>query len=222
MSTAPAPAVVVMAKAPRPGMVKTRLHSLLGPAGCAALQEALIGHTTELTTRRGLRTYLAFDPPDQRCCLRRLVPPGVRLLPQRGSHLGQRLAAAVQDVHAQCPGPLVVLGTDAPTLTAGLLVDAFTALKKGYDAVVGPALDGGYYLIGMRRPHTRLFALDADLWSGENVLAATLALAERERLKVHLLPPLRDLDTPEDAAVFLQDPSLPPRIAALLQPVESA
>ncbi|MDJ0346586.1 TIGR04282 family arsenosugar biosynthesis glycosyltransferase [Streptomyces sp. H10-C2] len=221
MST-PEAAVLVMAKAPRPGEVKTRLHPLLGPTGCAALQAALITHTVDLTTHHDLRTYLAFDPPDARDGLRALVPAEVRLLPQRGHHLGQRLAAAVDDVFAKHAGPLLVVGTDAPTLTGDLLTAALGALASGSDAVLGLALDGGYYLIGMNRPHTRLFALDPDLWSGNHVLAATLDLAHRQRLRTHLLPVLRDLDTPQDAAALLTDPLLPTSVADLLRSPQAA
>ncbi|MDJ0463857.1 hypothetical protein [Streptomyces sp. H27-C3] len=87
--------------------------------------------------------------------------------------------------------------------------------------LLGPALDGRYYLIGLRVPHTSLFALGPDVWSTDRVLAATRALARGEGLSVGLLRPLRDLDTPEDAAALLTDPALPASIAALLQPVEA-
>ncbi|NUS53658.1 MAG: glycosyltransferase [Streptomycetaceae bacterium] len=216
-----AAAALVMAKAPRPGTVKTRLHPLLGPAGCAALQAALIAHTTALTCGEGLPTFLAVDPPDQIAATRRLVPPGVRLFAQDAGHLGQRLTAAVREVFARHGGPLVVVGTDAPTLAPGLLRAAVTVLAGGADVALGPALDGGYYLIGLRAPHTRVFELDPRLWSGDRVLAATLALAERAGLAVELLTPLRDLDTPADAAAFLGDPALPAEIADRLRPAEA-
>jgi glycosyltransferase A (GT-A) superfamily protein (DUF2064 family) len=89
--------------------------------------------------------------------------------------------------------------------------------------VLGPALDGGYYLIGLRAaPHTELFALDAAWWSTDKVLAATLDLADDAGLRTQLLAPLRDLDTPEDAAALLADPMLPPRIATLVTSPEVA
>jgi rSAM/selenodomain-associated transferase 1 len=141
------------------------------------------------------------------------------VLLQRGADLGQRLTAAVTDAFTDGAGPLLVIGTDAPTLTGDHLTAAFTALE-GHDVALGPALDGGYYLIGLREPHTSLFTLGPDVWSTDRVLAATRALARGERLSVGLLPPLRDLDTPEDAAALLPDPALPAPIAALLQHVE--
>lgn len=228
MRTSSNPSVLVMAKAPRPGTVKTRLHPLLGPEGCAALQTELIRHTVALTTGHGLRTYVAHAPADAHSDLAALVPVGVELLPQRGGGLGKRLAAAVEDVFAADAGPLLVLGTDAPTLTGGHLTAAVQALESS-DVVLGPARDGGYYLIGMNRPQTRLFALDPELWGGDRVFAATRVLAEEEGLTVAALPGLRDLDTPEDAAAHLAASStaretevLPAGIAALLRPVERA
>ena len=100
------------------------------------------------------------------------MPVGVRLLLQRGKDLGQRLAAAVTDAFTDGAGPLLVIGTDAPTLTGDHLTAAFTALES-HDVALGPALDGGYYLIGLRAPHTSLFALASDVWSTDRVLAAT-------------------------------------------------
>lgn len=210
------PTVLVMAKAPLPGRVKTRLHPMLGPCRCAELQAALIRHAVELVGGLGFDTSLAFHPAGERERVRRLVPDQVALLPQRGDHLGQRLAAAVDDVRARRPGPVVVLGTDAPTLTGGALTAAVTALAAA-DVVLGPAVDGGYYLIGMRGPHTGLFDLDPALWGGDQVLTATLAAAAERRLRAELLAPVRDLDTPGDAVALLGDPLLPAPIADLLR-----
>jgi hypothetical protein len=212
------PSVLIMAKAPRPGTVKTRLEPLLGPTGCAALHTALIGHTAALARQVApVSTFLAFDPPDAAAEIRALIPAGVRLLPQREGHLGVRLAAATEAVLTRRPGPLIVIGADAPTLTPEVVARAAGSLD-GHDVVFGPAVDGGYYLVGVRRPHPELFAIDPSLWSGPQVLAASVAAATRAGLTVELLPPLRDLDTPEDAMVLRADPMLPARITALLTP----
>ncbi|WP_187451989.1 TIGR04282 family arsenosugar biosynthesis glycosyltransferase [Streptomyces parvus] len=213
------PSILVMAKEPRPGTVKTRLHPLLGPQRCAELQAGLIRHTLELATAHAPRTYLAYAPADGGDAIGTTTPAGVRLRLQRGEDLGGRLAAAVTDAFTDGAGPLLVIGTDAPLLTGVHLTAAFAALKS-HDVVLGPALDGGYYLIGLRAPHTTLFALDADVWSTDRVLTATRRAARREGLSVELVCPLRDLDTPEDATALLADPALPAPIAALIQPVE--
>ncbi|MEU2823163.1 TIGR04282 family arsenosugar biosynthesis glycosyltransferase [Streptomyces bacillaris] len=214
------PAILIMAKEPRPGTVKTRLHPLLGPLRCAELQAGLIRHTMELTTAHTPRTYLAYASADGGDTIGTAAPAGVRMLLQRGKDLGQRLAAAVIDAFTDGAGPLLVIGTDAPTLTGDHLTAAFTALES-HDVVLGPALDGGYYLIGLRAPHTSLFGLGSDVWSTDRVLTATLGVTRREGLSVELLCPLRDLDTPEDATALLSDPALPAPIGALIQPVEA-
>ncbi|MBT2396953.1 TIGR04282 family arsenosugar biosynthesis glycosyltransferase [Streptomyces sp. ISL-100] len=220
MSTRRTPSVLVMAKAPRAGTVKTRLHPLLGPDGCAVLQAELIRHTLEMTSSHGLRTYLAYAPGVGEESPGDVILPGVRLVVQRGENLGQRLTSAVVEAFADGAGPLLVIGTDAPTLTRDHLTVALSSLEHK-EVVLGPALDGGYYLIGMRHPHAGLFGIDAALWSTDKVLAATCAVAAEEGLSVELLRPLRDLDTPEDAAALLADPVMPYRIAALLQPTEA-
>ncbi len=112
------PAVLIMAKAPRPGVVKTRLHPMLGPDGCAALAEQLIRHTASVAAGvGGVTVFAAVDPPDALGEVSGLVPGSVRLLRQRGANLGERLATATSEVLGRGQRPVVVVGTDAPTLT---------------------------------------------------------------------------------------------------------
>lgn len=211
------PAVLVMARAPWPGTVKTRLTPMLGAGGCARLQASLIRRTAALAeTAAPGACYVAFDPPDAGNMLADLVPAGVALLAQRGADLGQRMAAAADDVFELRAGPLVVVGTDVPTLTAADLRAAFDALAAGLDLVLGPARDGGYYLVGLSRPLPGLFAIDPTLWGGDRVLAATVAAAADAGLDAALLDLRGDLDTPADAWALLADPLLPGDIAALL------
>lgn len=212
------PAVLIMAKAPRPGTVKTRLHPLLGPDGCAALARQLIRHAASAATAAGeVTVFTAVHPPDAIAEVAGLVPGTVRLLGQRGASLGERLANAASEVFARGHRPVLVIGTDAPALTPGLLAQAFRMLVNGQDVVFGPARDGGYYLAGLSYPAPEVFALDAGLWGGDRVLAASLAAARRAGLAARLLPGLRDLDTPADAQALLADPLLPPAIASALR-----
>ncbi len=210
-------AVLVMAKAPRPGHAKTRLAPMLGHGRCASLQAALITLAAAAATAVAPgATFVAFDPPNAREELAGLLPAGVALVPQRGSHLGERLAGAVADVSAAHRGPVVVVGTDIPLLEPRHLRDAFMALAGGADVVFGPAFDGGYYLAGMARPVPSLFDITPHLWGGPNVLAATMARVVADRLRCHLLEALRDLDTPEDAVTLAAEPSLPSELRPLL------
>ncbi len=211
------PTVLVMARAPRPGRCKTRLEPLLGPEGCAALQRGLILHTLAFARAVG-DVVLAYDPPDAREEMAALVGEATNLLVQAGDGLGERLAHASGAVLAERSGPLLVVGTDMPRLGAFHARGALEDLAAGCDAAVGPALDGGYYLIAFARALPELFALPTPAWGGPEVLARTLALAREAGLAVGMLRAERDLDTPADARAALADPLYPAEIAALLHP----
>jgi len=206
-----------MAKAPRPGQVKTRLEPLLGPAGCAALQAGLIRRAAAWA--RAIApgaAWVAFDPPDGEDEVRALTGAGVRLLAQVGGDLGARLAAASEAVLAAHPGPVIVVGTDMPTLGPEHAREAFGALDAGADVCFGPAHDGGYYLVGLRRPAPAVFALPADVWGGPDVLERSLELARVAGLEVALTGPEGDLDEPADVAAALARGDVPADIATLL------
>lgn len=208
-------AIVVMARAPRPGPVKTRLQPLLGPDGCARLQDRLIRHTVALAQQVAPgSTHLAIDGPAVELC--DLVPDTVRVLRQRGDDLGARMTAAVHDVARHHAGPIVVIGTDAPTMTTTHLSDAANRVESDEDIVFGPALDGGYYLIAMHQPRPEVFAIDVRLWGGPEVLSASVAAASVSGLRTGFLTGLRDLDTPRDAEAFLHERQLPADIADAL------
>lgn len=209
--------MLVMAKTPRPGSVKTRLGPLLGPEGCARLAAALLRHTLALAREVAAgRTYLAFDPPGSDPELDGLVCADVEIFAQEGTDLGRRLEVATTRVLGAHHGPVIALGTDAPTLTAEILQEGADSLRSGADVVFGPALDGGYYAVGLARPLPPVFDLDRSLWGGPDVLAASLAGARSAGARVGMLPSLRDLDTPLDALALLEDPRLPAEIADCL------
>jgi rSAM/selenodomain-associated transferase 1 len=207
-----------MAKVPVPGRVKTRLGPLLGPDGCARLQRALITRTCTVVVDSGLPLFVFLDDPVWAEEAGGVLPPLARVRRQATGDLGRRMLAAVRQVHREQPGPVLVIGTDAPTLAGDLLTAAATTLREGADAVLGPALDGGYYLAGLARPIPAVFGIDPLLWGGDGVLAATQQQLYDVRVRWQLLPTLRDLDTPEDAAALLADPALPAVIAAHLVP----
>ncbi|MGI8418144.1 MAG: TIGR04282 family arsenosugar biosynthesis glycosyltransferase [Nakamurella sp.] len=207
-------AVLIMAKTPRPGHCKTRLQPLLGADGCAQLQAALIRRTLLLAQQVApTDTYLALDFPDDAVVT---IPSGVHVLGQHGAHLGARLSHAAEEVLTDQASPVMVICTDALTLTAAHLHAAAARLDDGADVVFGPALDGGYYLIGMSQPHPELFIIEPGLWGGPKVLTASVAAARAADLRIALVDPLRDLDTPDDAAAFLREGDLEQDVAALL------
>jgi len=209
--------VLIMAKAPRPGAVKTRLEPLLGAAGCARLQTELIRHTAGWVTRAVDRTWLAFTPADAQTELAGLVPRRVRLFPQRGDDLGDRMRAASEFVWRRHAGPLFVVGTDAPEVGPVHLGFAERALANGAEACVIPAIDGGYALIALARPTPAAFELPPDVWGGPDVLALTLAALDAAGRATALLEFVRDLDTPDDARHVAADPRCPPAIRQALR-----
>ncbi len=196
---APAPAgVAILAKAPVPGLAKTRLAPAIGAAAAARLQRRFTLdtlHTAQAAALGPVRLWCAPDAGHRffRALARR---PGVALLPQAPGDLGARMQAAVAQHFAQTPQlPLLVVGTDCPVLAPGHLQAAARALVQ-HDAVAIPALDGGYVLLGLRRPLPGVF--DGIAWSTDRVMAQT-----RERLRAagarwHELAPLWDVDEAPD------------------------
>lgn len=205
-----------MAKAPRAGTVKTRLAPAFGDQRCAELQAVLTTAVTTTAAAAGDRTCVAFTPDDARAEVATLVPPVTDLIPQRRRHLGERMSAAADHAFAAGAGRVVVVGTDAPALSRHAVRAAFAALNHT-DAVIGPALDGGYYLIGMRRASPQLFTIDPQLWGGPSVLTATLAQARAAGVPVVLLPADRDLDDIDDARALRDDARVPLEVRRLLQ-----
>ncbi len=206
---------IVIAKAPRPGLTKTRLEPRLGAAGCAALQTELLRAAGAWACANGAG-WIAYTPAEARDEIAALVPAGARLVPQPLAGFGERLADALAHVAARHEGPVAVVATDAPALAAEHARATETAFAAGADVVIGPALDGGYYLLAARRPHPALFAIEDAAWGGPEVLDRTLAALTGAGLSVHLLATERDLDEPADAAVLAADPRVPAAIRALV------
>nr|VFK54894.1 MAG: hypothetical protein BECKTUN1418F_GA0071002_10602 [Candidatus Kentron sp. TUN]VFK58786.1 MAG: hypothetical protein BECKTUN1418D_GA0071000_10901 [Candidatus Kentron sp. TUN]VFK60647.1 MAG: hypothetical protein BECKTUN1418E_GA0071001_10592 [Candidatus Kentron sp. TUN] len=189
--------ILVFAKAPIPGMVKTRLIPTLGAQRAAELQTALIYHTLATTAQSGLKVELWCYPDGKHplflTCARKFA---IVLRTQKGADLGARMYHAVK--MALAAGPAILIGTDCPTLTAEELRETSMRLERGSDAVLGPALDGGYYLLGLNRIHPSLF--EDISWGSNRVLAET-----RRRLRIldwqwRETPARRDVDRPGDLA----------------------
>jgi glycosyltransferase A (GT-A) superfamily protein (DUF2064 family) len=211
------PSVLVIARAPRPGACKRRLEPLLGPAGCARLQKHLIVRT--LTWAADIGTaFVAVEPADAIADVAALAPPETELLAPAQPALDDRLAAATVDVLGRRSGPLLVVGTDLPALARMHAAAALGDLAAGCDMALGPALDGGGYLVALDAPRPDLLALSAELWASRDVMGLTFAAARRLGLEVGLLRPERRLDTPHDARAVLADPLFPADVAALLVP----
>lgn len=193
-----APVLGVFVKAPVPGRVKTRLAADIGPARAAALYRRLGRQVVASTASNRHQTVVWYAP---RTC-GRLVRAwldglGVtRFRAQPAGDLGRRLRGAFARHFREGARRVILIGSDCPGVDARLVSRALAALDE-CDLVLGPAQDGGYYLIGLRVPAPELFHRIA--WSTQAVLEQTLAQARALGLRVALLPLLRDVDTASDA-----------------------
>jgi len=189
--------VIVFAKAPEPGKVKTRLIPALGEAGAAALHRRLVMHSLRAAQDAELGPVELWCAPDTRHaffgeCERDF---GVSLHTQCEGDLGARMRRAFEEVLRRAKHAILV-GSDIPALSARYLRDAERALSRAHDAVIGPAEDGGYVLIGLARCDPELFR---DIpWGEPEVLAETRRRIAALRWRCLELPTLWDVDRPED------------------------
>jgi rSAM/selenodomain-associated transferase 1 len=190
--------VVVFAKAPVPGRVKTRMTPPLSPEQAAQLYAAMLGDVLEVTAefaeRRELDAVLLVDPAAACGDLARTAPPRFRISAQRGPDLSARMAWAIAEAAATGSRRVLVRGSDSPALESSTLDVALDALAE-CDLSVCPDLDGGYSLIALTRPVPGLF--DHPMSTGR-VLDDTLDNARRDGVRVRVLSPHFDLDTAED------------------------
>jgi rSAM/selenodomain-associated transferase 1 len=185
-----------MAKAPVGGAVKTRLLPALRPEEAADLARCFLLDTLDLVREVDAVRVVAYAPDEARAWFAELCPD-FALIVQSGADLGTRMAGAFAALFAQGAGPIVLLGSDAPTLPSRHIRRALAILDRGAaDVVLGPVEDGGYCLIGLAASQPALFT-DVP-WSTDAVLARTLERAQALALRVATLPSWWDVDTPAD------------------------
>ena len=194
--------LLLFTRYPEEGTSKTRLIPALGAAGAADLQRRMTEWTVAVVARFIERfpvsAEIRYDGGSLDQMAAWLASP-IPCIPQEGNDLGARLASAFAAAFAGGARRVVVIGADCPGLTVGVLVAAFAALSR-HDLVLGPATDGGYYLLGLSREAPSIFSEIP--WGSAEVLAATLARAEALALSIQLLEPLADVDRPEDLRHF--------------------
>ena len=178
----------LFAKYPIAGFAKTRLIPALGPQGAAALHRHLAARTCSLLLESGQPVTVHYTGAEE-ADFRKWLGDGAALEPQPEGDLTARLLAA------QIDGPHIFFGADTPDLSLNIVQQAIAALAN-HAVTIGPAEDGGYYLIGMQKPLPALF-IDMP-WSTENVLPTTLARLQDMGIAPHILPALSDCDRPED------------------------
>lgn len=190
-------AVVVMAKQPVPGTVKTRLQPLLSDRDIAALYDGFLrDRISQVRSLRGVIPVIAYTPADSRSFFSELASDFV-LLPQLGDGLSARLTRLFEHLLGMGHDGVIATDSDSPTLPTEHLQRAVDRLTvPGTDVVLGPSEDGGYYLIGLRRGYPALF--NGIPWSTPQVYDETLRRAEALGLRVTAVPRWYDVDTPVD------------------------
>jgi uncharacterized protein len=190
--------LILFARYPLPGSAKTRLIPALGAEGAAALHRRLVLRTLR-TANRACRAVLANlevrSEGGTEQAMSHWLGDSVRFLPQGSGDLGERMAGAFDESFRTGSTATVIIGSDCPDLSADVIAAGFARLTAA-PAVLGPARDGGYYLIGLSRPMPELFR--GIPWGTDRVLADSLAVLQRQGCKPALLNHLEDIDRPED------------------------
>ncbi len=198
--------VIVFTRYPEPGKTKTRMIPALGSEGAAKLHVALTRHTLHVAEdycgQQSCELEVRFAGGDA-ARMSDLFGSDQRYRPQTGDDLGERLINAISVALTEQASRVVVIGSDCPDIDATILGEAMRALSD-CDVALGPAIDGGYYLIGLRENQPQLFQ-DID-WGSDQVLKQTLDKAGQSHLRVHCLRPLSDVDYPEDLTVCQRYP----------------
>jgi rSAM/selenodomain-associated transferase 1 len=192
--------LIVFAKEPRPGLVKTRLCPPLTPVEAAALYRCMLDDVLETSgatcAELGIEAWIALHPPDACAALAPRFPKHFRVIAQRGPDLASRMQAAIAAAAAAGHQRILLRGSDSPELAGAVIGEALAALDSS-PVVVVPGDDGGYDLIGVREPVEALFEV---AMSTEQVMADTLSRAATAGLSVKRLARSADLDTAEDLA----------------------
>ncbi|RUL88544.1 TIGR04282 family arsenosugar biosynthesis glycosyltransferase [Tautonia sociabilis] len=217
----------IFGKRPEPGRVKTRLAAEFGDGFAAEAHEAMLLDTldswaSDRFLAPGGRRVFVYAPADAGPWFDPIVPPSLAMQPQADGDLGARLRAFFAGEFEEGATRVVVIGSDSPTLDPSIVVSAFLCLE-GKDVVLGPATDGGYYLIGCRPPVPAIF--EGVDWGTPQVLSQTLDRLRGTGRSLAVLPPWYDVDAPDDWRLLGShvramrasglDPSLP-RVEALL------
>lgn len=197
MSKSPKQVLIVFLKYPEPGRVKTRLARDIGWKNASLIYseiaQSVIGKVSKSSE---YKTLIFFDPPEKKEDVRIwLKNANLNLLPQEGNPLGERMLNAFEKAFSLGAKSAVIIGTDCMEVSDKTVLEAFQALRE-VDAVLGPARDGGYYLLGLNRAFPWIFK---DIkWSTSLVLSQTIKKIEEKKLRFKLLKTLTDIDTVRD------------------------
>lgn len=194
--------IIIMAKVPAAGKVKTRLEPVLSPEKCAELAGAFLQDAINKASKQKIQLIIAFFPFDEREYFNKFSRKNIIFTPQKGADLGEKMFNAFEFAFEQKIDSAVMIGTDSPTFPRDFIKKAFDFLKKT-DAVLGKSEDGGYYLIGLNVLRKELF--ENVTWSCEKTFDQTARNIEKCGLKLSNLPEWFDVDVPEDLERLRKD-----------------
>jgi uncharacterized protein len=199
-------ALIIMTRVPVPEKTKTRLMDVYSGRECAELQECFLKDIYAMCDelRGRLDIFVTYTTESEAGGLTAFTPDYMKLFPQEGEDLGDRMQNSIDFVLGKGYGKVVLIGSDIPEVKAHAVIRAFESLGSS-DICVGPTFDGGYYLIGMKEPEHGLFEQGIS-WGGETVFECTVRRAEEAGLKVSVAERCRDIDTKEDIRELMQLP----------------
>ena len=191
-------ALIIFAKRPIPGRVKTRLVPALTAEGAADLYRCMLHDIVRRTAAcTGLERFLFYEEESEAAAYFAGIASGMTCLQQKGVDLGERMAEAFRHVFSEGFHSVAIIGTDSPDLPLYFIENCYEHLRKNRaGAVIGPSEDGGYYLLAMNRLHAGLFREVP--WSSGEVFSKSMENARTEGIRIDLLPQWYDLDTAED------------------------
>jgi rSAM/selenodomain-associated transferase 1 len=195
--------ILLFARVPEKGRVKTRLTKKLSPETVLRLYKFFVEDILESIRERGYDTTVCYHPPEGSSKMMAWLEYAVDLEPQTGSNLGERMQQAFLQVFSRGVDRAVLIGSDIPDLDIRIVDKAFSALVKN-DVVIGPAVDGGYYLIGFRAKSFNKHIFTDVPWGTDYVFRKTIQMMDKERLSKRILPLWQDIDTFEDLVAFFQ------------------
>ena len=197
-------AVILFTRVPRPGATKTRLLPVLSPEQCAGLHWAFLKDLARVYEGLEADLFVAYTPDPGWEGLEDVFPKATGFVPQKGADLGEKMYRAIRTVLKLGYEAVVLTGADLPLMEKAHLRSGFAALEEK-DIAIGPTMDGGYYLIGMKEPRKTLFRVEG--YGGATVFENTVTAARDDGLTVGFALPCSDVDTPEDLHELMMEAS---------------
>ncbi|MEY8416571.1 TIGR04282 family arsenosugar biosynthesis glycosyltransferase [Tissierella praeacuta] len=196
-------ALILMTRIPIAGQTKTRLMDIMSGEECAGLHMAFLKDlfNTFKELENELDIYLTYTPENSLDIIEDIIPKYIKTFSQRGEDLGNKMFNAINDIFLLGYEKVILIGSDIPHIRYRDILHAFHILGKN-DIVLGPSYDGGYYLIGMKKPNEVLFNI-GKRWGGKSVLESTIDVANNQSLSIGLAAKYMDIDTKEDLFIFM-------------------